>query len=59
MLNNIKTIASWGLGIPAAIIVASEAQTSEGIVLQVIAVGVIVAVLLANGLLRKGVSYGK
>lgn len=59
MLNKIKKIASWTLGIPAAVIVCSEAQSNEGVALQVVVLVVLCAVLFANGFFKKGESYGK
>ena len=59
MLNNIKKIASWTLGIPAAIVVCSEAQTNDGVALQLIALAILVAILLVNGLFKRKEAYGK
>ena len=59
MLKNIRKVVSWTLGIPAAIIVCSEAQTSEGIALQFIALAVLAVVLFANGLFKREGAYGE
>lgn len=59
MLKNIKKIVSWTLGIPAALIVCSEAQSNEGIALQFIALGVLGVILFANGLFKREEVYGR
>lgn len=59
MLNKIKKIASWTLGIPAAVIVCSDVQANDGVALQIVALAILGIVLFANGVFRKGESYGK
>lgn len=59
MLKNIKKIVSWTLGIPAALIVCSEAQSNEGIALQITALVVLGAIFFANGLFKREEVYGK
>lgn len=59
MLNNIKKIASWTLGIPAAVIVCSEAGGTDGLALQIGALVVLGVILFANGFFKKGESYGE
>ena len=56
---NIKKIASWALGVPAALIVCSEAQTDEGVALQFGALVAIGAILFANGLFKRKGAYGR
>ena len=47
---NIKKIMSWGIGIPAAIVVCSEAHNDYGFTLQIAALAVLITILAANGM---------
>lgn len=59
MFKNIKKIVSWMLGVPAALIIFSEAQTNEGFALQIGALVVLGVILFANGLFKREGAYGK
>lgn len=52
--NNIKQIANLAIGVPAAIIVCSEANNGVGFMLQVVALGILATVLAINGVFRMG-----
>ena len=54
-----KKIASWGLGIPAAIVACSEAQTMDGVALQLGALALLCVVLFANGVFIREETHGK
>ena len=56
---NIKKIVSWVLGVPAALIACSEAQTGDGVALQFCALATIGAILFANGLLGRKRAYDR
>lgn len=59
MRKKVKKIASWALGIPAAAIVCGEAQTMDGVALQLGALVVLCVILFANGLFKREEAYGE
>ncbi|MBQ3832350.1 MAG: hypothetical protein II815_04155 [Bacteroidales bacterium] len=59
MLRKIKTIASVTIGVPAALIVCSEANGMDGFALQLGALAVLLAVLALNGVFKREGAYDK
>lgn len=59
MLRKTKKIASVTVGVPAVLIVCSEANGMDGFALQLGALVVLLAVLAINGVFKREGAYGK